>query len=319
MKVAKFGGSSVANATQFRKVANIVASDATRKYIVVSAPGKRYSDDIKLTDLLIALQQAVVAGNDIDRSLQPIVQRYAEIANELEMDTAIIQQIQLDLQTTISRYESNPARLLDALKASGEDNNAKLMSAYFNHVGIRARYVSPEEAGIIVTDEPGNAQILSYAFDKIAALTTYDGVCVIPGFFGISESGDVVTFPRGGSDITGSIIARGVNASLYENFTDVDSIYCVNPTIVEKPFELKEITYREMRELSYSGFSVFHDEALFPVYQVGIPVCVKNTNNPEAPGTLITATRNHVHQPIAGIASDKGFSIIQISKYLMNR
>ncbi|MGL4521952.1 MAG: ACT domain-containing protein, partial [Bacilli bacterium] len=100
---------------------------------------------------------------------------------------------------------------------------------------------------------------------------------------------------------------------------DVDSIYCVNPTIVEKPFELKEITYREMRELSYSGFSVFHDEALFPVYQVGIPVCVKNTNNPEAPGTFITATRNHVHQPIAGIASDKGFSIIQISKYLMNR
>ncbi|MGL4819633.1 MAG: aspartate kinase [Bacilli bacterium] len=319
MKVAKFGGSSVASATQFRKVAEIVRSDAERKYIVVSAPGKRFKEDIKLTDRLIHLWEAVQNDDALTDALAPIVSRYEEIAQELGMATDVIAQIETDLLAIIDRYRTQPDRLLDALKASGEDNNAKLMSAYFTHLGLKSTYVSPKEAGIIVTDEPGNAQIIPSSYEKIAQLTTRDGICVIPGFFGISETGDIVTFPRGGSDITGSIVARGVSASLYENFTDVDSIYCVNPTIVQNPYELSEITYREMRELSYSGFSVFHDEALFPVVQVGIPVCVKNTNNPSAPGTRIVPTREHTRQPIAGIASDKGFTVLSVSKYLMNR
>jgi aspartate kinase len=194
-----------------------------------------------------------------------------------------------------------------------------LMALYLQEIGLEASYVNPREAGIIVTDEPGNAQILPESYEKLYHLRKRRGVLVIPGFFGYSLEGNIVTFPRGGSDITGSIVAAGVKADVYENFTDVDSIYCVNPSIVENPRQLKEITYREMRELSYSGFSVFHDEALEPVYKAGIPVCVKNTNNPAAPGTWIVAKRNHHDEPIAGIASDTGFCSINISKYLMNR
>ena len=319
MKVAKFGGSSVASAEQFRKVAHIVLSDEERRIIVVSAPGKRYKEDIKITDLLISLAQKVGNGEYYDDVLLSIVQRYDDIARGLELSSDIIGRIREDLETVIQTYRDEPERLMDALKASGEDNNAKLMAFYLNSLGYEAHYVNPKEAGIFVTDEPGNAQILPDSYEKLKDLRKREGILVIPGFFGYSPSGYIVTFPRGGSDITGSIVAAGVGVDVYENFTDVDSIYCVNPSIVENPRELKEITYREMRELSYSGFSVFHDEALQPVYKAGIPVCVKNTNNPEAPGTWIVAERELTGQPVAGIASDKGFCSINISKYLMNR
>jgi len=319
MKVAKFGGSSVASAEQFRKVAHIVLSDEERRIIVVSAPGKRYKEDTKITDWLIRLAKKVENGENYEDVLATVVQRYEDIARGLELASDIIGQIREDLERVIEMYRHEPDRLMDALKASGEDNNAKLMAFYLNSLEYEAHYVNPKEAGIFVTDEPGNAQILPHSYERLKELKKRDGILVIPGFFGYSPSGYIVTFPRGGSDITGSIVAAGVGADVYENFTDVDSIYCVNPSIVANPRELKELTYREMRELSYSGFSVFHDEALQPVYKAGIPVCVKNTNNPEAPGTWIVAERELTGQPVAGIASDRGFCSINISKYLMNR
>ncbi|MGX1901845.1 aspartate kinase [Thermolongibacillus altinsuensis] len=319
MKVAKFGGSSVANAEQFRKVANIVTADPERKFVVVSAPGKRFKEDTKMTDLLILLAKKVIEEDVYEGVLAQVVARYDEIVTDLGLSRDILDVISANLQQIIDTYADQPERLMDALKASGEDNNAKLMAHYLRHLGHEAHYVNPKDAGIFVTDEPGNAQILPQSYEQIAKLKERSGILVIPGFFGYSLSGHVVTFPRGGSDITGSIIAAGVHATLYENFTDVDSIYCVNPSIVENPCQLRELTYREMRELSYAGFSVFHDEALQPVYKLGIPVCVKNTNNPDAPGTFIVATRDHRHQPVAGIASDTGFCSINISKYLMNR
>lgn len=319
MKVAKFGGSSVASAEMFRKIAYVLQSDEERKFIVVSAPGKRNKDDIKITDLLISLTSAVLAKENYNPILQQIVQRYREIAEGLNLSLSIIEDIQVSLEASINKYKGSPERLLDALKASGEDNNAKLMAFYLTSIGLKATYVRPDQAGIFVTDEPGNAQILPESYEKIYQLRQMKGIIVIPGFFGFSLTGNVVTFPRGGSDITGSIIAAGVNASIYENFTDVDSIYSVNPNLVDHPAELRELTYREMRELSYSGFSVFHDEALQPVYRKKIPVNVKNTNNPHAKGTFILATRDHKASPVAGIAGDKGFCSINVSKYLMNR
>ncbi|MFC3885770.1 aspartate kinase [Bacillus songklensis] len=320
MKVAKFGGSSVANAAQFQKVAKIVMADPERKVIVVSAPGKRFKEDIKMTDMLISLAEQVKEGGDTTGPVRQIVDRYASIANELGVDSAILERIEEDLNDLIvSLHNEEPTRLLDAIKASGEDNNAKLMAAYLSQLGVEAHYVNPKEAGIFVTDEPGNARVLPESYKKIAELRNRTGVLVVPGFFGYSTEGKVITFSRGGSDITGSILAAGVKADLYENFTDVDSIYSVNPMIVPNPKEIKELTYREMRELSYAGFSVFHDEALEPVYKMGIPVCVKNTNNPQAPGTYIVAKRNHNDSPVVGIASDDGFCNIHVDKYLMNR
>ncbi|MDQ0246733.1 aspartate kinase [Bacillus fengqiuensis] len=320
MKVAKFGGSSVASAAQFEKVAKIVMADAERKVIVVSAPGKRFKEDIKMTDMLISLADEVKSGGDITEPLRHVVDRYASIAVELGVDSSILDRIERDLKELIrSLHNEEPTRLLDAIKASGEDNNAKLMAAYLNKLGVEAHYVNPKEAGIFVTDEPGNARVLPESYKKIWELRERTGILVVPGFFGYSLEGKIVTFSRGGSDITGSILAAGVKAELYENFTDVDSIYSVNPMIVPNPNEIKELTYREMRELSYAGFSVFHDEALEPVYKLGIPVCVKNTNNPQATGTYIVAKRNYHDSPVVGIASDDGFCNIHVDKYLMNR
>jgi aspartate kinase len=208
---------------------------------------------------------------------------------------------------------------IEAMKASGEDNNAKLIAAFFQHRGIEAHYVNPKDAGLFVTDEPGHAQVLPETYENLYQLRDRTGILIVPGFFGYNKAGDVLTFSRSGSDITGSILANGVKAELYENYTDVDAVYAVNPNIVKNPKGISELTYREMRELSYGGFSVFHDEALSPTFQAGIPVNVKNTNNPSAPGTKIVSERENTNGPVVGIASDDGFCSIYIGKYLMNR
>ncbi|SDY32236.1 aspartate kinase [Evansella caseinilytica] len=320
MKVVKFGGSSVASPEQFQKVANIVLADRKRKFIIVSAPGKRHDVDRKMTDLLIQLADSVAEGRDDSAAFASVMERYQEIVTGLSLEKLFVSEIQRNLQETIARYRHDRKRLMDSLKASGEDNNARLMAAYITTLGQEAYYVSPKEAGMVVTNEPGNARILPEAFERIGtSLKNREGILVIPGFFGYSKEGHIVTFPRGGSDITGSIIAAGVEAEEYENFTDVDSIYSVNPKLVRNPAEIKELTYREMRELAYAGFSVFHDEALQPVFHKKIPVCVKNTNHPEAPGTSIVSAREPNGYPVVGIASDKGFCSINITKYLMNR
>ncbi|MFL6978210.1 aspartate kinase [Bacillus inaquosorum] len=319
MKVVKFGGSSLASGAQLEKVFHIVTSDLARKAVVVSAPGKRYAEDTKVTDLLIACAEQYLAAGSAPELAEAVVERYALIANELQLEQSIIEKIRDDLFTLLEGDKSNPEQYLDAVKASGEDNNAKLIAAYFRHKGVKAEYVNPKDAGLFVTNEPGNAQVLPESYQNLYRLRERDGLIIFPGFFGFSKDGDVITFSRSGSDITGSILANGLQADLYENFTDVDAVYSVNPSFVENPKEISELTYREMRELSYAGFSVFHDEALIPAFRAGIPVQIKNTNNPSAQGTRVVSKRDNTNGPVVGIASDTGFCSIYISKYLMNR
>lgn len=319
MKVVKFGGSSLATGAQFEKVLNIVVSDPKRKMVVVSAPGKRYAHDVKVTDLLIECAEKALRNEDNSEQVSTVLERYENIANELNLSKEIIGEIRENILRLLNGKHDNRNRFLDAIKASGEDNNAKLVAKYFQSKGIEAHYVNPKDAGLFVTDESGNAQVLPESYDHLYALRERSGIIIFPGFFGYTKEGEVVTFSRSGSDITGSILANGVKADLYENFTDVDAVYSVNPNIVQNPKEISELTYREMRELSYAGFSVFHDEALIPAFRAGIPVKVKNTNNPCAPGTKIVNHRNNTNGPVVGIASDKGFCSIYVSKYLMNR
>jgi aspartate kinase len=319
MKVVKFGGSSLASGKQIEKVFRIVMSDPERKVVVVSAPGKRFSDDQKVTDLLIECAELCLQNHNPKEKFDAVIARYSAIAEELSLSEGIIKQITEDLSRRLKSNRTKPERFMDYVKASGEDNHAKLVSAYFQKKGVDASYVNPGEAGLLVSDEPGNAQVLPESYDRLYALRERKGILVVPGFFGYSEEGDVFTFSRSGSDITGSILANGLKADLYENFTDVDAVYSVNPYIVMKPKEIKELTYREMRELSYAGFTVLHDEALVPAFRAGIPVQIKNTNNPTAPGTKIVNERDNTNGPVIGIASDQGFCSIYVSKYLMNR
>ncbi|MEC1664617.1 aspartate kinase [Bacillus halotolerans] len=319
MKVVKFGGSSLASGAQLEKVFQIVTSDPARKAVVVSAPGKRYSEDTKVTDLLIACAEQYLSSGSAPELAEAVIERYALIANELQLEPCIIEKIRDDLFTLLEGDKSNPEQYLDAVKASGEDNNAKLIAAYFRHKGVKAEYVNPKDAGLFVTNEPGNAQVLPESYQNLFQLRERECLIIFPGFFGFSKDGDVMTFSRSGSDITGSILANGLQADLYENFTDVDAVYSVNPSIVDNPKEIHELTYREMRELSYAGFSVFHDEALIPAFRAGIPVQIKNTNNPSANGTRVVSKRDNTNGPVVGIASDTGFCSIYISKYLMNR
>lgn len=319
MKVVKFGGSSLASGAQLDKVFHIVTSDPARKAVVVSAPGKRYAEDTKVTDLLIACAEQYLASGSAPELAEAVVERYALIATELQLGQSIIEKIRDDLFTLLEGDKSNPEQYLDAVKASGEDNNAKLIAAYFRYKGVKAEYVNPKDAGLFVTNEPGNAQVLPESYQNLYRLREREGLIIFPGFFGFSKDGDVITFSRSGSDITGSILANGLQADLYENFTDVNAVYSVNPSFVENPKEISELTYREMRELSYAGFSVFHDEALIPAFRAGIPVQIKNTNNPSAEGTRVVSKRDNTNGPVVGIASDTGFCSIYISKYLMNR
>jgi len=217
-----------------------------------------------------------------------------------------------DLHERVQGDKSNEELFIDSIKAAGEDNNAKLIAAYFNSIGMPARYVSPKD-GLVVNDLPERTYALPEAYANLAPLKSTKEIIVFPGFFGYTKAGILRTFDRGGSDITGSILAAAVEAELYENFTDVDCVFSANPKVVN------EITYREMRELSYAGFSVFHDEALMPVYKIGVPVNIKNTNNPSAPGTRIVPRRSVTGRPVTGISADSGFSTLYVSKYLMNR
>ena len=318
MKVAKFGGSSLADASQIKKVCDILLSDPERQFIVVSAPGKRCKSDIKVTDLLIALANARLAGQSGDKELTSVVLRYEEIASELSIES-VMPSIVDNLTSLANASLDHPDRFMDALKAAGEDNCARLVAAYLTSIGHQAYYCNPKAAGLLLTSEFGKARIMNESYINLGTLTQNAGICVFPGFFGYSPEGDVVTFSRGGSDITGAILAASINASVYENWTDVDSVFAVNPALVKNPFPIKEITYDEMRELAYAGFSVLHEEALYPAYQKGIPVHIRNTNNPSSDGTMIVSKRRNYDSLVTGIAGEKGFCTLNMSKYLMNK
>jgi aspartate kinase len=319
MKVCKFGGTSLADAGQVRKIVDIMLADKERRIIVVSAPGKRSKTDTKVTDMLIACAKARLSGGTAEAELKAVTDRYASICADLGLPADVSAEIAADLKTVVGSDTSHEGRYMDAVKAAGEDNSARFTAAEFVRRGVKARYLNPKPAGLLLTEEFGNAQLIPESYAKLSAIKDYDGITVFPGFFGFTKSGAVATFPRGGSDITGSILAAAVRADLYENFTDVDSVFAVDPSLVDRPAAITELTYREMRELSYAGFSVLHEEAILPTAMAGIPICIKNTNNPSAPGTFIAPTHTRSQTRVVGIASDAGFASLYIQKVLMNR
>lgn len=318
MKVVKFGGSSLADGGQLTKVFNIINADPKRKIIVVSAPGKRFKTDQKMTDLLIKLAYEVHGQKEYRKTLAVIKERFFAIITELDLGQAAISLINNNFTQMLHHHYGDFAELLDSFKSSGEDNNAQLIAMFFTQKGLPAKYVSPQAAGLYVTDEPGHAQLLPETYQNLKKLAVQEERIVFPGFFGVTKAGKKVTFARGGSDITGAVLAHGVHAELYENFTDVDAIYAASPQLVNAPQKIAHLTYREMRELSYAGFSVFHQEAIRPAILANIPIAVKNTNNPQAAGTLITRDKPQDANDVTGLASSHGFESIYIAKYLMN-
>lgn len=320
MKVAKFGGSSLASPVQVQKVCDIIESDPERRLIVVSAPGKRTPGDTKVTDLLIQCALKHLKNESTDVVLEEIVSRYAAIAAAFSVSESFVETIRKDLLSRMDSSYRNDDFFMDAMKAAGEDNNARLIAEVLSIRGVQSRYINPQDGGMILSDEAGQARILESSYQRLSNLKNCPGISIFPGFFGYTEAGELVTFPRGGSDITGAILAAAVHADEYENFTDVDSVLAANPAIVENPDPITVLTYQEMRELSYAGFSVFHDEALEPVVHRGIPVRVRNTNNPKARGTTIVKERSlDPARPVVGIAAKDGFCSVFISRYLMNR
>ena len=319
MKVVKFGGSSVANADQISKVLNIIKADFNRKVIVVSAPGKRFPDDEKVTDLLIKTANCVINDGDYFDPLQRVINRFRDIQEEFNLSPAVIADVQADIYHRIEQFSGDKNKFLDLMKAAGEDNNAKVIAEVFNSFGILAKYINPGEAGLLLSDEFGNAKVLEESFVNLSHLKKCKELIIFPGFFGKTINGELATFPRGGSDITGAILAAALNADIYENFTDVDSVYAMDPRIINNPPAINEMTYREMRELAYAGFGVFHDEAIIPAIKEKIPISIKNTNYPEMNGTMILPERNIDGNEIAGISSSDGFTGLYIDKYMMNR
>lgn len=324
MKVCKFGGSSLANAAQLNKVIDIVLADPARRLVVVSAPGKRHGGDTKVTDLLIALAETALKGENTDRAFGEVVERYAQMAQELNLGEEIVRRIEMDLHDRIAQVATLAKdEFMDLMKAAGEDNNAKLVAVAFEARGKKARYASPKDTGMVLTGNFGDATLDPESYARLArAFSNFDGIVIYPGFFGYTRAGKVATFPRGGSDITGSILAAAVCADVYENFTDVDSVYPCDPRIVPEVKDgegIPTMTYREMRELSYAGFGVFNDDAVIPAVKARIPINIRNTNHPSEPGTMIQQSRRVVPGTVVGIASADDFCNIVVEKYLMNR
>ncbi|MBP5791199.1 MAG: aspartate kinase, partial [Kiritimatiellae bacterium] len=292
------------------------------RIVVVSAPGKRHSSDTKVTDLLIALAQTALKGENTDRQFGAVVERFASIADELKLGDGIVRDIEMDLMDRIAQVSKlAPAEFMDLMKAAGEDNNAKLVAAAFAARGRKVRYASPKDTGMVLTGEFGDATLDPASYATLArAFSNFEGIVIYPGFFGYTRDGKVATFPRGGSDITGSILAAAVCADVYENFTDVDSVYPVDPRIVPEVKDgIPTMTYREMRELSYAGFGVFNDDAVIPAVRARIPINIRNTNHPGEPGTMIVQSRRVVPGTVVGIATADHFCNIVVDKYLMNR
>lgn len=321
MKVVKFGGSSLTDGQNVEQALNIVLSDPERRTIVVSAPGKRSDDDIKITDLLIKYAGMTFKSEDTNEIVQNIFMRYQEIGHYFGLSDQELKVIKDILLALPNQTYPNSSYLMAAFKAHGERLNARLIAMILQHQGVKSRFLDPTEAGLIVTGQPNDALVNPESYLNLDQIKIATGERIIfPGFFGITPSGNIATFSRGGSDITGAILARGFHADMYENFTDVNGIFAANPHIVDNPQSIKKMTYREMRELSYAGFSVFHDEALIPVIQGQIPINVKNTHEPDQPGTIIVPEKDFVPDNIiTGVTSQKHFSALYLHKYLLNK
>ncbi|MCT8389769.1 aspartate kinase [Leuconostoc holzapfelii] len=321
MKVSKFGGSSLADGRQLQRVFEIIQSDPQRKVVVVSAPGKRFKDDTKVTDLLLAYAKGTVEDTDTLAIVHTIKSRYHAIGEHFDLPAYELDDIDEQIDHLAQKHYRSFDYLYAAFAAHGEFLNAQLVAKVFTHLGLPARFVDPQEIGLLVDDQARAATFNPKSYDTIAQLdlTTSERL-IIPGFFGYTQRGDMATFSRGGSDITGAIMARALRADLYENFTDVSAIYAVNPNIIDHPAAIKQMTYDEMRELSYAGFAVFHDEAIIPAIQGGIRINIKNTNDPDAPGTFIVPpTEVQQTTPVTGIANSNRFAALYLHRYLLNK
>jgi aspartate kinase len=319
--VCKFGGTSVASAEKLQQVARIIDLDPRRRCVVVSAPGKAPTYDTKVTDLLIQLTAKSLRGEDTAATLQKVKDRYVSMYTRLGLDKHMVEQVLADLDKRLASPKKDAPQYRDLIVASGEDYNARLFAAYLTAQGRTARYVSPAEAGLVVTAQFGDAQPIAEVGLRLAGLKEMcaDAIVVFPGFFGVTEKGEVATFSRGGSDLTGSILAEATDAVEYENWTDVDGIFSANPKDVPNAEQVPALTYREMRELSYIGFNVLHEEAVRPLLRKKIPIRLRNTNNLKNSGSLIVSERLPTEREVIGIASGGRFCSITVQKFLMNR
>lgn len=304
--VTKFGGSSLADAGQFAKVREILAMDPDRKYVVPSAPGRRFKDDDKVTDLLYRCYHQREAGEDFQDTFDLIAARYMDIAEELGL--------KCDLGAALDEVDEKIAAgaNVDYIASRGEYLNGLLLADYLGWRFVDAAEVVRFNENGHLDDEKTNELMSAKLADGLPS--------VIPGFYGSLADGTVHTFSRGGSDISGAIVARAVSADVYENWTDVSGMLMADPRIVESPREISAITYQELRELSYMGASVLHTDSVFPVHRAGIPTNIRNTNAPEHPGTIISlqAPVNSAVPTITGVAGLKDFSVISVEKAMMN-
>ena len=304
-KVVKFGGSSLASAEQFKKVGNIIKSDPDRKYVIPSAPGKRFAKDIKVTDLLYHCYETAVAGEDFGELLEQIKARYNEIIQGLSLDMSLDDEFKT-IETAFKNKEG-----IDYAASRGEYLNGLVMAKYLEYEFLDpVKYIFFRKDGRL--DQEKTYNTLGKKLNKVER-------AVIPGFYGCGVDGRVQTFSRGGSDVTGSVVAKAVLADMYENWTDVSGVLVADPRIIENPKPIHTVTYKELRELSYMGASVLHEDAIFPVRTEGIPINIRNTNAPEDEGTFIVeSTCVKPEYTITGIAGKKGFVSITIEKDMMN-
>lgn len=307
-KVVKFGGSSLADAKQFVKVADIISSDSSRRFVVPSAPGKRYPKDTKVTDMLYACYDIAARGGEFSEMFEAIVKRYMDIVKEL--DLKLEDRLTREFSTIRMSFLARAGR--DYAASRGEYLNGLILSEYLGFAFVDA-------ADVIFFGEDGKLR-LKETCHAVKERLDEVGNAVIPGFYGSMPNDTVKTFSRGGSDITGSIVAAAVGADLYENWTDISGYLVCDPRIVPEPEQVKTITYRELRELAYMGAQVFHEDAIFPVRQAGIPINIRNTNRPEDEGTMIVEEAPEDTSPyvITGIAGKKGFVTLTIEKDMMN-
>ena len=304
-KVVKFGGSSLASAEQFKKVGDIIRADKERRFVVPSAPGKRSSDDTKVTDMLYACYDLAEKGEDFSDALSKIRDRYQEIIDGLELKLSLDKEFK-----TIEKSFREKAGS-DYAASRGEYLNGIIMAQYLGYTFVDAAEVIRFKADGEHDAEETNRLMR----ERLAGIDS----AVIPGFYGAYEDGRVKTFSRGGSDITGSIVARAIKANVYENWTDVSGVLVADPRIIFKPKGIETITYRELRELCYMGFNVLHEDAIFPVRREGIPINIRNTNAPEDNGTwIVESTCQKPKYVITGIAGKKGFCAVNIEKDMMN-
>ncbi|PKL13932.1 MAG: aspartate kinase [Spirochaetae bacterium HGW-Spirochaetae-8] len=303
MIVSKFGGSSVADADQIRKVAAILKADENRTVVVVSAPGKRSKTDTKVTDMLYECDAQVRRGVACDELFAQVALRFTSIAKDLGLPENILDEALAEVGHHIS-VGFGP----DYAASRGEYLSGRLIAAYMNWT-----FLEPQD--LVLINENGTVADETYA--KIAAMVKEGGRYVFPGFYGSTADGKVKTFSRGGSDISGSIVARAIGAALYENWTDVSGVFMADPRLIADAKVITRMSYREVRELAAVGFSVFHEEAIAPVRDAGIPIQVKNTNKPQDAGTSIVSSREGADDPIVGVTGKSGYGRLSVQKLLL--